>query len=182
MKKFIFSFLVLYTCNLCLSQSAVKWDFNGVTIKEDQDFSTKPNTCYGILWITHDEINPHIDSFREEIVNYDGLEARYINKTEGNLLVLAQFTNLKGDKMAIIVVTPLGSDSKIEILQPGEKLTKKYDGQKLEVQVKHIDPVDNNELTFDFIKSLRDWIGSQIKDGKLIQQKKFSSTCMCVRG
>lgn len=131
--------------------------------------------------------NPHIKlntATKEEKINYDGLEARLINKTEGKVLVLAQFTNLKKDKTAIVVVTPLGRNSEVEILQPGEKLTKKYDGEELQIQVKHIDPLPTKEISYDYIKMLKDWLGSKVKvkDGKLIQQKRTSVTCMCVRG
>lgn len=131
--------------------------------------------------------NPNIKlntAKKEETVNYNGLEARYINKTEGNKLVLAQFTNLKKDKIAIVVVTPLGRDSEVEILQPGEKLTKKYDGEELQIQVKHIDPLPAKEISFDYIKKLKDWLGSKIKikDGQIIQEKSSRPACMCVRG
>jgi hypothetical protein len=128
--------------------------------------------------------NDYSVASNEQVISYDGLSARYITKKEGNLLVLAQFTNLNKDKIAIVVITPLGQDSEIQVLQPGEKITQKYSGNELQIQIKHLDPVFKEKISIDYLKKLKDWVGSEVrvKDGNLIQQKKTTPSCMCVRG
>lgn len=91
--------------------------------------------------------------------DFGGVNGKFylIDKTSGGSFVLAQLTNTKTDKRAIILLkTAEGITLEKKYLEPGGTLTEKYDTKSLEVQVLYEDskePKSESSL-IDFVKDV----------------------------
>jgi hypothetical protein len=140
--------------------------------KYPKDFTTQPNTIF--TWQGKGLTGS------EYIKDYGGLKGRFISgNTATKDIIVAQLTNQTKDKLAIISLKINDGEMITEYVNPGAVLTQKYNGRKLEIQVKYqeFDAPRPSFKPLDFIKGkVRETIINE--KGKL----KSTSTNIGARG
>jgi hypothetical protein len=143
--------------------------------KYPKDFTSQPNTFFS--WQGKGSRG------NEYVKDYGGLQGRFLTaNTSTKKVIVAQLTNKTTNKLATVLLRSADGKMMVEYIYPRSVFTKKYDTEKLEVQVLYQDYKVPKPTTtvIEFIKD-KTWEIMEEENG-MLKIKKWDPTCMCVRG